>query len=61
MKKIKFRDGLELINVTVGMCLFGFAIPEMLLGEYKSAATLLFIVSILFVVGYFTERIARIN
>lgn len=38
---------------------FGWAIGELLTGDYKSAAWVLFVVSILFIVGYFAERLSK--
>ena len=35
---------------------FGWATADLFGGYYKSAAWVLFVVSILFMVGYFTER-----
>ena len=39
-----------------GTFCFGWAIADLFTGDYKSAAWILFAVSIIFMVGWFTER-----
>ena len=51
-----FKEIIGIINRTIGMFCFGWAIPDIFMGDYKVAAWLLFVVSILFIVGYLTER-----
>ena len=38
---------------------FGWATADLLTGDYKNAAWVLFVVSILYGVGYFTERFSK--
>ena len=51
-----FKEVIGIINHTIGTLCFGYAIADLFTGDYKTASWMLFIVSILFVVGYFTER-----
>ena len=50
LKKIMY-----VMNRTIATCSFGFAISQLLNGRYQLAAWFLFGVSILFMIGYFTE------
>ena len=51
-----FKETMGVINRTFGSFGFGFGISHILNGNYKIASFALLIVSILFIVGYFTER-----
>ncbi len=51
-----FKEIIGFINRTIGTFCFGFAIPKLFKGDYDIAAWMLFAVSILYIVGYFTER-----
>ena len=55
-----FKEIIGIINRTLATYGFGFGLAQLLNGEYKIAAWALFIVSILFMVGFFTERWSRI-
>lgn len=48
----------EVINIICRFATFalGWAIADLFTGDYKSAAWILFTTSILFLIGYFTER-----
>ncbi len=52
----KFRDILNAINITLGAGFFGAGATRLFVGDYKTAAWSLFIVAILFIIGYFVER-----
>ena len=52
----KFKKIIYSINKTLGCLWFGIAIGYTSIGELTTALVLLFIVSILFMVGYFTEK-----
>ena len=39
-----------------GSFVFGWGLGELFTGDYKSAAWILFSVSIFFIIGYFVER-----
>lgn len=54
MEDFKFTMGV--INITFGSALFGAGFSQMLQGNFKIATYILFIVSILYMVGYFAER-----
>ena len=51
----------EIINSTMfwGTFAFGWAICDLITGDYKCAAWILFGVSIFFIIGYFTERFSK--
>ena len=51
-----FKEVISMINHYIGCFGFGWAIADLGQGDYKSAAWVLFVVSILFIVGYFAER-----
>lgn len=51
-----FKEVISIINRHIGCFGFGWAIADLFTGDYKNAAWVLFVVSILFMVGYFTER-----
>lgn len=51
-----FKEVIGVINRTIGTFCFGFASMRVFVGDYKIASWILFVVSILFIVGYFTER-----
>ena len=55
----KFKEIIGVINRTVGSFLFGYATYDLFTGDYQNAAWPLFIVSILFMVGYFAERCSK--
>lgn len=38
---------------------FGWAMADLFTGDYKAAAWVLFVVSIMFIVGYLTERLSK--
>ena len=54
-----FKDVLSVINSVLGGALFGNAIGQTFMENYKTAITNLFIVSILFIVGYCAERFSK--
>lgn len=51
----------EIINIILrfGTFALGWAIADLFTGDYKSAAWILFATSILFLIGYFTERFSE--
>lgn len=51
-----FKKVIYSINKTFGCCFFGMATSKMLMKNYEAATYMLFIVAILFMVGYFTEK-----
>ena len=51
-----FKEFIGIINRTIGCFCFGFAIPKLFIGDYRIASWNLLVVSILFIVGYYTER-----
>lgn len=51
-----FKDVIYFINRTFGCLGFGMAIGSTITGNFIRALVLLFIVSTLFIVGYFTEK-----
>lgn len=51
-----FKEIMASINRVISLFGFGFAIGDLFTGDYKRAAWVLFVVSILFMVGYFAER-----
>ena len=51
-----FKEAICIINRTIGVFFFGFAMRDLFSGKYKNAAWILFVVSALFIVGYFAER-----
>jgi hypothetical protein len=52
----KFKKLIYSINKTLGCIWFGMAISYTYIGKLTTALVLLFIVSILFMVGYFAEK-----
>ena len=57
MKSIEmFKDVMNFINIAFGGGFFGASISRVYHRDYKSATYLLLAVSILFMIGYFTER-----
>ena len=54
-----FKDAMSVANVTFGAALFGNAIGQTFLGNFKTATILLFVVSSLFIVSYFAERFSK--
>lgn len=53
-----FKEILKVI-LRFGPFAFGWAIGNLITGDYKTAAWILFSVSIFFIVGYFTERFSN--
>lgn len=51
-----FKEVIGVINRTVSTFCLGYASYDLFTGDYKTASWMLFITSILFMVGYFTER-----
>ena len=51
-----FKEVISIINRTIGTFCFGFAMRDLFTGKYKNAAWILFVVSVLFMVGYFAEQ-----
>lgn len=51
-----FKKIIGIVNRTIATCSFGFSIPQLLNGRYQLAAWFLFGVSVLFMIGYFTEK-----
>lgn len=52
----KFEKIMRSINRTICPFSFGFATYDLFTKDYKSAAWVLFVVAIIFMVGYFAER-----
>lgn len=50
-----FKKIMYVINRTIATYCFGFSVAQLLNGRYQLAAWFLFGVSILFMIGYFTE------
>ena len=50
-----FKKIMYVVNRTLATYCFGFSIAQLLNGRYQLAAWFLFGVSILFMIGYFTE------
>lgn len=55
----RFNNIMQSVNTTFGAALLGNAIAQTMKGNYKESTILLFVVSGLFVVGYFTERLSK--
>lgn len=51
-----FKEIMAVLCRPFGTFGFGWAVGDLFAGDYKGAAWVLFVVSILFIVGYFTER-----
>ena len=51
-----FKEVIGIINRTISTFCLGFAMMDLFTGDYQIAAWMLFGTSILFAVGYFTER-----
>lgn len=51
-----FKEVIYSVNRFFGLFLFGNAITQAILKNYKTSTCLLLIVAILFVVGYFAEK-----
>ena len=51
-----FKDIMGVVNTKFSSALFGAGSVQMLTGNFKMATYMLFVVSILYIVGYFTER-----
>ena len=56
-----FREIICIINRTIGLFCFGFATNRIFIGDYKVASWLLFAISILFMISYFTERLSNLK
>ncbi len=55
----KFKMIIECVCTSFGGAILGNAIVRTFLHDYKSATILLYIVSVLFIVSYFTERFSE--
>lgn len=53
---MKLKDVMVVVNITLSSALFGAGTIRMIIGDYKTATFILFVVAILYAVGYFTER-----
>lgn len=52
-----FKNIMEVINVTFGNLFFGTSMAELFFEkDYRTASYMMFIVAILFVVGYYAEK-----
>ena len=51
-----FKKVMWFINSGVNAFLFGLAIHNLFIGDYKEAAWMLFVVSIFLMIGYFAEQ-----
>ena len=51
-----FKKVMWSINSGVNAFLFGFAIHNLFIGDYKEAAWMLFVVSIFLMIGYYAEQ-----
>lgn len=51
-----FKEIIGIVNRTIATFGFGFGVAKLFNGEYKLTSWVLFGVSILFMIGYFTER-----
>ena len=51
-----FKETIGIINKMITTFCFGLALPSLFTGDYQIAAWILFGTSIMFAVGYFTER-----
>lgn len=51
-----FKAVMYVVNRTIATCSFGYSIAQLLNGRYQLAAWFLFGVSVLFMIGYFTEK-----
>lgn len=56
-----FKEIMAVLCRPFGTFGFGWAIGDLIVRDYKSAAWILFVVSILFIVGYFAERLSNIK
>lgn len=54
-----FKEVLNKINITFGAILLGQAICQTIQGNYKVATIELFVVTGLYIVGYFVERFSK--
>ncbi len=51
-----FKEVMGVVNITFNSALFGASSVQMLCGNFKIATYMLFVVSILYMIGYFAER-----
>lgn len=51
-----FKEVIFILFRPFGVCWLGLATSNLFAEDYKTAAWMLFVVSIIFGVGYFTER-----
>lgn len=52
-----FKGFIETVNGTFGSLLFGTSVAELFFNkDYKAASYMMFIVAILFIIGFYTER-----
>lgn len=55
-----FNSIMEVINVTFGNLFFGTSMAELFFNkDYKTASYMMFIVAVLFVVGYYAEKLVE--
>lgn len=54
-----FKEVMAILCNPIGTFCLGFAMRNLFTGDYKVAAWLLFVVSALFMVGYFAERFSK--
>jgi len=54
-----FKEIMAILCNPIGTFCIGFSTYDLFTGDYKNAAWLLFVVSILFLVGYFAERLSK--
>lgn len=54
-----FKEVMAILCNPIGTFGLGFAIYDLFTGDYQKAAWVLFVVSILFLVGYSVERLSE--
>lgn len=54
-----FKEVMYVVCSSLGGCGLGWGSFELFAGDYQCAACVLFITSILFIVGYFTEQLSK--
>ena len=54
-----FKEVMAVLCNPIGTFCIGFASYDLFTGDYKNAAWVLFVVSILFLIGYSSERLSK--
>ena len=54
-----FKEIMLIVNSFAGPFCLGYAMPDLFVGDYKTASWLLFVAAISFMVGYFAETFSK--